>query len=136
MLCRGVAEAVLPTTRPELAAAVTSYLSMHAPGDDRTWGRRFATVAYDLRTDVPSEQAVVRVGRSLSGSARCDMLRQALAMVSLEAMHGGEQVRRGCTPPAYSLPLPLLPTFHYSLPCVLRMVSDSPGARLWSSGPI
>lgn len=105
MLCRGVAEVTLPTARAEVAAATASYLSMHAPGDDNAWGRRFASVAHDLRTGLPSEQALVRVCRGLSGNARCDMLRQALAMVSLEAMHGGDQVR-GCV---LALPRPLSP---------------------------
>ena len=93
MLCRTVAEATLPSARGDAAVAVASFLSMHAPEDDHAWGRRFVATVHDLREGLPSSQALVRVCRGLSGNTRCTMLRQALAMASLEAMHGGSEVR-------------------------------------------
>eukprot|EP00892_Ulva_mutabilis_P011183 jgi/Ulvmu1/8437/UM043_0015.1 len=91
VLCRTAADATLPAARDDAAGALTSYLSMHAPGDDHAWGRHFVAAVHDLRQELPSSQALVRVCRGLTGSARCVMLRQALAMASLEAMHGGPE---------------------------------------------
>ena len=98
MLCRTAVDATLPRSRADAAAAVASYLSMHAPGDDAAWGRLYVAAVHDLRTALPSSQALVRICRSLGGNARCGMLRQALAMVSLEAMHGGDEVRSPTVP--------------------------------------
>lgn len=94
MLCRAVADATLPTARATVAAAIASYVSMPFPGNDAEWGRVYVAALRDLRTDLPSSQALVRMCRGIIGNTRCDMMRQALAMLYIEGLHGGENVRR------------------------------------------